>query len=212
MPSYLDIETPEEGGATRANAFKTRPQDRSFPVQFSDARGRLPAPFWDGDPRAGPALGAYWKVMELLFRNLVRATEASGFAGPFADAAFNGCLFMWDSVFMSVFWKYAVRGHDFQATLDTFYRKQLRDGFISREIREHELRWLQAQRPLSATLADEVFPARVELLIGPIATLRSTFPPRERRDFQVRVVHQRFPFSIFDCAFQTMRACCKNHS
>jgi hypothetical protein len=138
MPSYLDIETPEEGGATRANAFKTRPQDRSFPVQFSDARGRLPAPFWDGDPRAGPALGAYWKVMELLFRNLVRATEASGFAGPFADAAFNGCLFMWDSVFMSVFWKYAVRGHDFQATLDTFYRKQLKDGFISREIREHD--------------------------------------------------------------------------
>jgi hypothetical protein len=39
---------------------------------------------------------------------------------------------------MSVFWKYAVRGHDFQATLDTFYRKQLRDGFISREIREHD--------------------------------------------------------------------------
>jgi hypothetical protein len=138
MPHYLDIESPEEHGATHENAFRTRDQDRSFPVQYADARPRLPAPFWEGDPRAGPALGAYWRVNELLFRNLVRATEASGFAGPFADAAFNGCLFMWDSVFMSVFWKFAVRGFDFQATLDTFYRKQLRDGFISREIREHD--------------------------------------------------------------------------
>ena len=136
MAHYLDVVVPERCVAD--NSFRAAPTDRRFPPSFLEARPRLPAPFWSGAPQSASATAAYWKCLELLFRNLTRATERSGFAGPYADAAFNDCLFLWDSCFMAVFWRWAARGHDFQGTLDTFYRKQRDDGFISREIHEHD--------------------------------------------------------------------------
>ena len=45
---------------------------------------------------------------------------------------------MWDSVFALMFARHGRRAFDFQRTLDTFYRKQHADGFISREIQESD--------------------------------------------------------------------------
>ena len=101
MAHYLDVIVKEP--CVAHNTFRASEQDRAFPTQFAEARPHLPAPFWHG-ARAPHALAAYWRALELIFRNLQRATARSGFAGPFADAAFNDCLFMWDSAFMACFW------------------------------------------------------------------------------------------------------------
>ena len=157
---YLDVVHTEP--LVALNTFVGVPQSLRAPPTHAQVRGRLPA-LWGspwcspgtafpGRPSASPtpslaaqqqrhqalASAAFDRVFEMLFGNLKAATPANDFAGPYADAAFNSCLFMWDSVFMAVFWKYALRAHDFQGTLDTFYRKQLQDGFISREIRESD--------------------------------------------------------------------------
>ena len=159
---YLDVLHAEP--AVELNAFLRAPQDASTPPTHAAVRHLLPA-LW-GSPWASPgaphpgrppppapapapvpaaaaahaatAAAAFARTFELLFANLRAAEPANDFAGPYADAAFNRCLFMWDAVFMAVFWRYAARAHDFQGTLDTFYRKQLADGFIPREVRESD--------------------------------------------------------------------------
>lgn len=52
----------------------------------------------------------------------------SGFVSNYIDAAFDGNVFMWDSVFMLMFGKYGARSFDFQGTLDNFYSHQYQDG------------------------------------------------------------------------------------
>ena len=52
----------------------------------------------------------------------------------FIDPAFNDCIFMWDSCFMTLFGRYGARAFPFVRTLDNFYAKQHPDGFICREI------------------------------------------------------------------------------
>jgi hypothetical protein len=132
MAVYLDVHHAID--IVRENALRSAPQDRSFPPSYEGTRGRLPRVTWAGHPEA---TAAFDKAMELLFRNLKRTTTANGFAKPYADAAFNDCLFMWDSAFMGMQFRYAAgAGFDFLGTFDTFYRKQHEDGFISREIRE----------------------------------------------------------------------------
>lgn len=81
-------------------------------------------------------IAAYYKAWEIAFRNLGKPTKESGFVSPYIDAAFNGHIFMWDSCFMLMFGKYGDSVHCFQKTLDNFYCKQHKDGFICREINE----------------------------------------------------------------------------
>jgi hypothetical protein len=136
---YLDVYCNEP--LASENSFRTAPPDRSAPPTLAEVRHLLPQPFIDAPvstPRALAEAGiaAYDKVWEIAFKNLNRARGHNDFAGPFLDSAFNDCLFMWDSVFGLLFARYARRGFDFQRTLDTFYRKQHADGFISREIHE----------------------------------------------------------------------------
>ena len=52
----------------------------------------------------------------------------------FIDPAFNDCIFLWDSCFMTLFGRYGARAFPFVRTLDNFYAKQHPDGFICREI------------------------------------------------------------------------------
>ncbi len=102
---------------------------------FNEVRDLLPQPFWDGHESA---LAAYWKAWELAFANLRNPTRENGFVSPYIDTAFNDNLFMWDSVFILLFALYGRRAFNFQGTLDNFYAKQHPDGYICREIREHD--------------------------------------------------------------------------
>ena len=100
---------------------------------FAEYKDRLPQPFWVGHE---DVIDCYYKAWEIAFSNLRQPKKDTGFVSPFIDTAFNGCTFMWDSAFMLMFGKYADRIFRFQGTLDNFYAKQHRDGFICREIEE----------------------------------------------------------------------------
>jgi len=113
------------------SVFPRKPVDLTPPPKFAESRDRLPAPHWEGH---ADTIACYWKAWELAFGNL-RIPEAKiGFVSPYIDTAFNGCIFMWDSVFMLHFGRYGSAVFNFQQTLDNFYARQHRDGFICREI------------------------------------------------------------------------------
>jgi glycogen debranching enzyme len=115
------------------NVFLKLPTERTPLPTYESARALLPVPLWAGHQ---PALDCYWKVWQIAFSNLRQPNPASGFVANFIDTAFNGCLFMWDSVFILMFGRYGRRAFDFQRTLDNFYGLQHKDGYICREIIE----------------------------------------------------------------------------
>lgn len=117
----------------KLNEFVSMQPDMSALPDFENERDRLPEPVWAGH---GDEIDAYYKAWEIAFRNLGKPTKESGFVSPYIDAAFNGHIFMWDSCFMLMFGKYGDSVHCFQKTLDNFYCKQHKDGFICREINE----------------------------------------------------------------------------
>lgn len=113
------------------NVFlKTPLRTKPLPV-FAKVKGLMPRPFWDGH---ASAIDCYWKCWELAFRNIKPATPKNRFIRNYIDTAFNGNVFMWDSVFILMFGRYGRRAFNFQHTLDNFYAHQHVDGFISREI------------------------------------------------------------------------------
>jgi Trehalase len=128
---YKDLVFPDP--LVKENKFIGIMPDRAYTKQLGDCRELLPKPFWEGHQAQ---VDGYWKAWDLAFRNCKRAPVDTGFITPFIDTAFNDCLFMWDSVFILMFARYGERAFSFQKTLDNFYTKQHRDGFICREIRE----------------------------------------------------------------------------
>jgi glycogen debranching enzyme len=112
--------------------ISAQPDGQELP-DFSQAREKLPEPFWTGHAEA---IACYWRAWELAFGNLKQPTHENDFAANYCDTAFNGNLFMWDSAFVTCYGSYGRRAFNFQGTLDTFYRKQHADGFICREIAE----------------------------------------------------------------------------
>lgn len=117
------------------NTFIGRAVESKELPDYETAAGQLPAPIWDGHDSA---INCYNKAWQIAFSNLRNPKEGSGLISDFIDTAFNGFTFMWDSSFMVMFGKYAANVFNFQTTLDNFYAKQHRDGFICREICENE--------------------------------------------------------------------------
>lgn len=117
------------------NQFISAPRESPELPPFSLAREILPNPFWEGHEST---IACYWRAWELAFSNLKQPTPENGFPSNYCDTAFNGNLFMWDSSFITFFGVYARRLFSFQKTLDNFYRKQHKDGFICREISESD--------------------------------------------------------------------------
>ena len=118
-----------------SNTFIRMPREDREPPRLDAVRHLLPVPHWEGHERA---VDCYWKVWDLAFRNIRRPTAENGFVANYIDTAFNDNLFMWDSAFILLFARYAVKAFDFQRTLDNLYCKQYADGFICREIRESD--------------------------------------------------------------------------
>eukprot|EP01138_Halocafeteria_seosinensis_P014385 gb/GECG01014686.1/.p1 GENE.gb/GECG01014686.1/~~gb/GECG01014686.1/.p1 ORF type:complete len:538 (+),score=44.21 gb/GECG01014686.1/:1-1614(+) len=117
---------------TEQNQFRhAEREDKPLP-SFEENRHELPQPHWKGHEET---IRCYWKVWELVFRNLRDPPKDSGFIHNYVDTAFNDCLFMWDSVFILAYTRYARRVFPFQQTLDNLYATQTDDGFITRELR-----------------------------------------------------------------------------
>ena len=128
-PYYWDVPN------TKNNVFINAVPEKSPVPTYGTSKELLPKPFWDGH---SDAVACHDKAWQIAFGNLREADPRSGFVSNYIDTAFNGCLFMWDSAFITMFGKYGVRAFDFHKTLNNFYARQHRDGFICRELFEHE--------------------------------------------------------------------------
>lgn len=115
------------------NPYIGAEQNLASPPKFEDIKDKLPKPVWDGHELQ---IGGYYRAWELAFSNLFPATKENGFVSPFIDAAFSNDIFMWDTCFMLMFGRYATQIFSFQSSLDNFYCKQHKDGFICRQIHE----------------------------------------------------------------------------
>lgn len=116
----------------KENAFLNHPVDSSAPPVFNEIKNKLPIPIWPNRP---DVLKMYWRTWELAFNNIRKVSGTKGFITPYIDPAFNNNIFTEDCGFMVLFCRYAFKAFDFQQTLDNFYAKQHKDGFICREIR-----------------------------------------------------------------------------
>ncbi len=143
--------------------------------RYEDVRSRLPIPMWAGHETT---IDCYHKAWEIAFSRMHNPTPGTKFVSPFIDAAFNDCIFMWDSVFMLMFGKYAHHIFNFQQTLDNFYAHQHQDGFISREILEWDSSEKFTRHDPSST-GPNVMPWcewEYYLLTGDKARIRDVFP------------------------------------
>lgn len=116
----------------KENLFLKCAADTTVPPNFDDIKDKLPEPIWTNHP---DAINLYWRTWELAFANLHKASRKTGFITPYIDPAFNNNIFTEDCGFMVLFGRYGSRAFNFQQTLDNFYAKQHKDGFICREIR-----------------------------------------------------------------------------
>lgn len=117
----------------QGNSFLTCvPESAPLPC-YEEIAHQIAQPVWEGHD---DAIRMYHRCWEIAFGNVKQPAEGSGFISQYIMPTFNGHIFMWDSVFMTFFGPYANRAFCFQKTLDNFYCKQHRDGFICREISE----------------------------------------------------------------------------
>lgn len=130
------------------NTFISALPDMSDIPKYEDIKEKLPRPLWDNHP---DYINCYQKAWEIAFSNLRTPTEENGFTDSYIDAAFNNCIFMWDSAFMLMFGKYADRIFKFQNTFNNFYAKQHRDGYICRQIDENNGKDVFARHDPSST-------------------------------------------------------------
>lgn len=161
---------------TEENVFlKKEVEDTPLPT-FEENRHRLPVPIWDGH---ADVLACYERTWELAFANLRSPAPGSGFVSNYIDTAFNGCMFMWDSVFILMFGRYADRIFNFQGTLDNFYSHQHKDGFICREIDGKTGHETFARRDPASTGPDVLAWSEWEyyLNFGDKERLAAVFPP-----------------------------------
>lgn len=120
-----------KNGFVSENMFRTAKVSADALPVFKEEKNNLPAPLWEGHEKE---LEMYWKAWEMGFGHLKLPLEENGFISSYLDTAYNGNIFMWDSVFITHFARYGTQVFPFQKTLDNFYRKQHLDGFICREI------------------------------------------------------------------------------
>lgn|GEM_PF-3355745 len=130
-PTDADATTAFQAAVASENSFLTKTYV-STPLPTYSAES-LPKPILDDFPDWLPLYSTAW---ELAFKDLKQPTPASGFVSNFIDAAFNGHIFQWDTVFMLQFGAYAQPYAETMGSLDNFYAKQHPDGFICREINQ----------------------------------------------------------------------------
>ncbi len=115
------------------NEFISQKREIAKLPVYEKERDKLPQPVWEGHD---DAIDCYYKTWEIAFGNLKRPSAFSGFVSNYIDTAFDGNLFMWDSVFILMFGKYGARSFNFQGTLDNFYSHQYNDGYICRDMEQ----------------------------------------------------------------------------
>ncbi len=160
----------------KENCFITKEKDTEPLPTYEGSKDELPELVWDDNP---DGVACYNKAWEIAFSNLHSPTPEDSMVSNFIDTAFNGCLFMWDSSFITMFGKYGSRVFNFQKTLDNLYARQHMDGFICREVYEN-VKGDQFHRFDPVSTGPNVLPwAEWEsfMITGDMDRLQKVFPP-----------------------------------
>ncbi len=102
---------------------------------FSQNKHKLPKPIFDDKPEY---VDFYYRAWQIGFQHFKKPQATSPFVSNFIDEAFNDNIFLWDMSFSTMWGNYA--HHIFPSIdgLDNFYRTQLSDGEIVREVGEKD--------------------------------------------------------------------------
>ncbi|MDR0681963.1 MAG: T9SS type A sorting domain-containing protein, partial [Dysgonamonadaceae bacterium] len=100
---------------------------------YSANKSKLPKPVLDGNPGW---INMYDKAWELGFAHIKTPVASSPFVSNYYDEAFDGNIYQWDIIFMTMFGKYAHHIFPGIQSLDNFYCRQKISGSISRTINE----------------------------------------------------------------------------
>ncbi len=102
---------------------------------FSQNKHRLPKPIFDAKPEY---IDFYYRAWQIGFEHFKKPQASSPFVSNFIDEAFNDNIFLWDMSFSTMWGNYA--HHIFPSIdgLDNFYRLQMSDGEIVREVGEKD--------------------------------------------------------------------------
>lgn len=115
----------------RGMYFSKKKYEEAPLYTYEEIKEKLPVPVVEGRQE--------WKEsydcsVKILFHNIHKPTEESGFVSNFVDAAFNADVFLWDTVFMTLFCNLFHLYVPGICSLDNFYCKQFEDGEIPREM------------------------------------------------------------------------------
>jgi len=104
--------------------------EKSIPA-YHEVAGMLPEPIWEGHDIV---IDCYRKAWDIAWRKLRQPEKNSGLISNFLYTEFSNSIFMWGLCFITQFGKYARKSFDFIGSLNNFYAKQHKDGFICRQI------------------------------------------------------------------------------
>ena len=80
--------------------FDKKEYDGVPPLSYEEVKDNLPVPIVSSHPEW---VECYRYAVQVLYTNIHRPAEGSGFVSNFVDAAFNDDIFLWDTVFMTLF-------------------------------------------------------------------------------------------------------------
>lgn len=99
---------------------------------LSELQASLPQPVLE---QHSAWVDMYWGAWQILTAHILSGTPQNGFVAYYMDPAFNGDIFLWDTVFMTMFARYGASMFPVMASLDNFYLKQQANGFIARQFK-----------------------------------------------------------------------------
>ncbi|MCO4822416.1 MAG: hypothetical protein KC469_10130 [Flavobacteriaceae bacterium] len=102
---------------------------------FEKTKHLLPVPIFDNKPEY---IDFYYKAWEIGFDHFKAPQKSSPLVSNYIDEAFNENIFLWDMSFSTMWGNYAHHIFPSIEGLDNFYRNQLPDGEIVREIGEKD--------------------------------------------------------------------------
>jgi hypothetical protein len=101
--------------------------------KFSDHVNDLPRPILED---SAEWVNMYYKAWSLAFDHMRAPAQGSPFVSNWYDEAFDGNIYQWDIIFMTLFGRYAHHIFPGIQSLDNFYCRQHVSGSISRTIGE----------------------------------------------------------------------------
>ena len=105
-----------------------------FP-NYQDIKDLLPEVILTSDKEL---IDMYWFCWKTYFTKLKKPQKTSNFVSNFIDEAFSPQIFQWDTIFMTMFARYAHGIFPAINSLDNFYINQYKSGYICRELREKD--------------------------------------------------------------------------